>query len=103
MVTEQIGKYIAKYEEKETDLNYNANEFKLIGEFLTDLNALLKYAQEKQAACCEQKGKQIPVTACRNCSFFTSRALMPDYCSHPKEVGGRDIDRPDAIPGWCKL
>lgn len=85
MVTEQLGKYIKKYEDKETDLNYNANEFRLIGEFLTDLNALLRYAQEKQAACCAKNaGKQ-------------------NYCGQSDEMCAKAIQNHDIIPEWCPL
>lgn len=102
---DKIQEKIDKYEILENE----ADTFDIqrtIGEFLGDLNQLLKYAKEKKKACCEKKsGKQITVTACRNCPYFTLREIMNDYCSHPKEkeIGGHDITQHDIVPKWCPL
>ena len=53
----KIHEIISKWEEIEGG-DINKNEYKLVGEFMDDLNALRKAMEEKIKGCCNGKSKK---------------------------------------------
>ena len=94
---EKIQQKIDKFEVLEREAG-NRAEFNLIGEFLGDLNQLLKSATEKKKECCAKK-----VQHCNTCCYRLLNNFVEPICGHAKLILPKTITDIDTTPEWCPL